>query len=328
MVIATNKNGNEIGVLHFRSADIDAAGDMNFEICVDAKKFDEETMRKDNRVFVPNTEFGGIIKRHITNTDDETITLAGRTWRGYLASKIVRPPTGDDYKIVTGDLHVITKDLIQECGLNDLFHVATECGVDISGYKISRYISLLDALTAIYSSEGRRLDISYMQSEGGVPGVVLLSAEPIVDYSEYIELSQDNRLSFVCETATDSINHLICLGKGELASRTVIDLFIQKDGSIGSQKYFGGLDEFEAIYENVNAEDDDLIEEGEEKLKELHAKNNRFSMNIDTLAIDANIGDSIGGRDYLSGTSMVKPIKNKIYKEENGIYQIEYKLEE
>ena len=328
MVIATDKNGNEIGFLDFQQADIDANEEMDFEICVSARKFDKKKMKKNNRIFVPETEFGGIIKRHITNTDNDTVTLAGRTWRGYLASKYVKPPAGSAYKIVNGDLHAVTRDLVEECGLSSLFSIEAESGVEINGYRVSRYASLLDVLTDMYYTTGRRIDISYRQGEEGNPGFVHLSSVPIKDFSETIEMSQDNKLNFVCETAEDSINHLICLGKGELESRVVIDLYVQQDGSIGRKKYFSDLDEFEEVYENVNAENDVLIQEGEKKLKELYEKNNYFSMNIDTLTFDANIGDIVGGRDYISNTKMAKPIKNKIYKEEYGTHKVEYKLEE
>ena len=44
-----------------------------------------------------DTEFGGIIGRKKINTIDSTISLFGRTWRGMLEKKIIRPPTGQDY---------------------------------------------------------------------------------------------------------------------------------------------------------------------------------------------------------------------------------------
>ena len=44
-------------------------------------------------------------------------------------------------------------------------------------------------------SVGYRLQIRYVQQERGQPGYVELSAVPIEDYSEKIELSQDSRLN-------------------------------------------------------------------------------------------------------------------------------------
>ena len=52
-----------------------------------------------------------------------------------------------------------------------------------------------------------------------------------------------------------------------------------------------------------------------------------FEMDVETLDIDVNIGDIVGGRDYLTGLYMAKPVERKIWRVENGVPTIEYKLE-
>ena len=52
-----------------------------------------------------------------------------------------------------------------------------------------------------------------------------------------------------------------------------------------------------------------------------------FSMDVASLDIDVEIGDIVGGRDYITGMYAAKPVETKIYHVENGIESIEYELE-
>ena len=52
-----------------------------------------------------------------------------------------------------------------------------------------------------------------------------------------------------------------------------------------------------------------------------------FSMDVETLGIEVEIGDYIGGRDYLTGLYMKKPVKGKIYKKIDSVYELEYEIE-
>ena len=53
-----------------------------------------------------------------------------------------------------------------------------------------------------------------------------------------------------------------------------------------------------------------------------------FGMDTSALDLDVSIGDIIGGRDYLTGTYMAKPVKNIIYTTDaKGNLQTEYQVE-
>ena len=171
-----------------------------------------------------------------------------------------------------------------------------------------------------------KLHIEYVQQERGQPGYVELSAVPIVDYSDEIELSQDSQLNFSFKNNRDGVNHLICLGKGELQERKVVDLYVQEDGSIGTTQYYAGIQEVAEVYEDTSSESAELQEKGTEKLQEL-MNSTTFSMDVETLGIDVEIGDIVGGRDYLTGLYAKKPIKEKIYKVTGGKESLEYEIE-
>ena len=50
-------------------------------------------------------------------------------------------------------------------------------------------------------------------------------------------------------------------------------------------------------------------------------------MDIASLGIDVDIGDIVGGRDYITGISAKKPLFEKIITTENGLTSIQYNLE-
>lgn len=306
--------------------DIAVGSDENdYEIKVRRDKWDDR-YRYGNVFYIKNTEFGGIIGRKMSNTSEDTISLFGRTWRGMLDKKIIRPPDGQDYKVVSGEMNAVLNTLVAE-QFDDYFVVSQEdTGVSVSNYKFDRYCTLLAGINKMLKSVGHRLQIRYIQQERGQPGYVELSAVPIVDYSERIELSQDSRLNFVFDETKNGVNHLVCLGKGELQERQVIDLYVQKDGSIGTTPYYTGIGEVTEVYENTSSESDDLEEKGREKLQEL-MNSTSFSMDVESLGIEVEVGDIVGGRDYVTGMYAAKPVAKKIYKVENGKTSIEYEIE-
>lgn len=325
-LILADQNLRDIKPVMDADIDIAVGADENdYEIGIRREQWDDR-YNYGNVFYIKNTEFGGIIGRKKINTAENTISLFGRTWRGKLGKKIIRPPAGQDYRKVSGELNTVLNELVTE-QFNDYFVVSQEdTGVVISDYQFDRYCTLLSGITKMLKSVEHRLKIRYIQQERGQPGYVELSAVPIVDYSERIELSQDSRLNFVFDEMRNGVNHLVCLGKGELQERQVIDLYIQKDGSIGTIPYYTGIDEVAEVYENTSSESDDLEEKGREKLQGL-MNSTSFSMDVESLGIEVEVGDIVGGRDYVTGMYAAKPVAKKIYKVENGKTSIEYEIE-
>ena len=146
----------------------------------------------------------------------------------------------------------------------------------------------------------------------------------MTDYSAEIEYSQDNKIDLTIRDNRRGINHLICLGTGELTERMVRHLYVQEDSSIGTEQYYAGLDERTAVYDYPNAEDEnELLESGKEELKEL-ASYQKLEMSVQDL--DLNIGDIVAGRDRVTGAYLRQPIINKVLKIKNGKESISYKV--
>lgn len=325
MVILATRD-REIGSRPLRDANcsFDANKDKTFSVQI-ARSYWTEDMTFGNLVYVPNTEFGGIIGNVLTSTALDYVELKGYTWRGRMDKKIIQPPPGQDYKRVSGELNTVLKELI-EPEFDGLYVVPTiDTGVTVSNYKFDRYCTLLDGVTKMLYSKGYRLDIRHRR-EQGTTGYISVCAVPIQDYSKEIELSKDSGLTYTMDDKRNGVNHLIVAGKGELQDRNVLHLYVHPDGSIKKTQYYKGLDEIAEVYENTSTETDQLESQSKDKLLELCSKKT-FGMDIDRLGLEVSIGDIVGGRDYLTGMYMAKPIENIIYEVTNRIESKIYELE-
>lgn len=320
-----DKDGRQIKAL--LNSDLDAElndGDRDFELTVPLDDWEEQIV-PGWRIFVENTEIGGILGEPTVSSTVDAVVFKGHTWRGRLARKIIVPPDGQDYYTVSGELNAVLKELI-EPRFGGVF-IVPEIDTRVSvKYQFERFDSLLDGCTKMLKTVGHRLRILYNMGEPNGTGWVEVSAVPIVDYSDEIELSQDSQLDFTLTDKQDGVNHLIVGGKGDMQDRNVFHLYVQEDGTIGSTKYYTGLDEIEYFYENTSTDTTDLEAKAAEKLQELmNAKT--FKMDVEQLGIDVEIGDIVGGRDYRTGMSMKKPVENIVFKITGGIVSKEYKLE-
>lgn len=324
MVILADKNLRELCAVRDANISVDLNGKQTFSIQI-ARSGWSRNMTFSSLIYILGTEYGGIIGEVLTDTTLDYVEMKGLSWRGRLAKKIIQPPAGADYKTVSGELHTVMKNLI-EPEFDGLFVVSQEdTGISVDNYKFDRYCTLLDGLTKMLKSKGRRLKLSF-QREQGEPGYLFIEAVPIMDYSSQIELSRDCQLNYTMDDKRDGVNHLIVTGKGELQDRNIFHLYVQENGSIGKTPYYIGLDEIAEVYENTSTETDELEEASRKKLQELMNKQT-FKMDVAALGIDVNIGDIVGGRDYLTGLYMARPVENIIYELINDVESKTYKLE-
>ena len=324
MVILANENLQELCAIKDANVTVDLNGDRTFSVQIARSNWRPE-LTFSSLIYIMGTEYGGIIGEVLTDTTLDYVELKGMSWRGRLAKKIIQPPTGSDYKTVSGELHTVMKSLI-EPEFDGLIVVSQEdTGVNVSNYQFDRYCTLYDGLVKMLKSKWYRLQLSFRR-EQGEPGYLFVEAVPIVDYSNRIELSRDCQLNYTMDDKRDGVNHLIVAGKGELQDRNVLHLYVQEDGSIGTQQYYTGLQEIAEIYENTSTETDELWSKSEERLQELMNKKT-FRMDVAKLGLDIGIGDIVGGRDYLTGMYMAKPVENIVYELIGDVESKTYKLE-
>lgn len=319
-VIIADKSGTEIREAVFYSYDIEIGHEENsFQIVILRGEY--ENIPKEGRIYIPGTEFGGLYRRLETNTEQDTISPGGYTWRGMMQKKVIIPPSGQDYATDKGELNRIIRTRVTAAFPGLFIGSEDDTGITVD-WQYDRYCTLEEGLRKMLKSKGYRLNIEYSQQEKAV----VVSAVPIVDYSQEIEMSSDMRLNYIMQAQGDGVNHLICLGMGELKDRDVYHLYINNNGRITTTQYYFGVDEVAEIFDYPGAEHSDLIQTGKERLEDV-MNHNYFQILVNS-EMDIAIGDIVGGRDYLSGMTMKAPIAGKIVRWSNGFRTIEYMLED
>ena len=212
-----------------------------------------------------------------------------------MTKKIIEPAAGQDYRTASGELNSIIKSLV-EPAMPGLFYASEEnTGVTVN-YQFERYCTMLDGLQAMLESIGYKLQIRYLQTQ--TSGFVEIGAVPVENYGDSIEISQDGRLSFTSQDYRRGVNHLICLGQGDLKDRIVVHLYAQPDGSVTQTPYYTGIDEIVEVYDYNNAEEEDLIENGTKQLKD-RMNYKKLTANANEMDdIDIDISDIISGDVY------------------------------
>lgn len=316
LILATS-NGQEECVLPY-DMDLDLGGTNDFQLTASYASWDER-IEIGKKIYIPDTEYGGIIKNISSATNTGNIFLKGYTWRGYLAKRIISPPSGQDYRTVSGELNTIIGTLVNIPGFTVS---AKNTGVYVN-YQFKRYVTLLEGLESMLQTVGYRLDIRYVQTQTG--GYVSVEAVKAGLYGDSVDYSQDSMIDFSSTDNQMGVNHLICLGKGELRDRTVIHLYVDANGDISTTQTIFGIDEIVATYDNGGAEAASLRESGIEKLKDLQSKKS-FDAAIKKVEMELFIGDTVTGQDYITGNKVTTPITQKIVKRSNGVISYEYKI--
>ena len=313
-LIYANSRGEDIGVIHDYDLDLAFGTDENdFELSVSR---DDHCCEAGYYIYIEGTEYGGVIDAITSDTAAEDVIYSGRTWHGILNSKILCPDAGENYLTVSGDANTIIATLLTRLGLTTLFRGASApAGVAINNYQFERYVAGYDGIRAMLKNANAKLLVTCKGN------FTELSAAPIVNYTQ--DGLDSDLLALAVKKTTNKVNHLICLGSGELANRTVVHLYADASGNISQTQTFTGTAEYTAVYDYSNAEDTaELIKGGTERLKEL--------LQQDDLTVDVNevddpydVGDIVGASDDVSGLTISVPVTKKIIRVQNGIISVD-----
>lgn len=314
-LIYTDQGRIELGVIQNFNVDFDTTGNMDFQLTVGIQN---NLLQGGFYWYIEGTEYGGRVDSYKVLTASNEIQYTGRNFRGILNTKVIEPPKGEDYKILSGTMSEVASTLISDARLGDLF-VVDECDVEVSKYKFNRYIKTYDGLNALCVAYG--LVPSFKVQDG----MVHIAFGKATDYSDENEYTQDD-LSFTITKTYANVNHLICLGQGDMKDRTVCHLYADADGNISETQSLFGQDEITEIYENTNAEDlAELKQEGITRLSELK---NKDSFEVTASNLDLKIGDIIGGIERVTNTYVAREIVNIIAKIDDYKVDLEYKVGE
>lgn len=318
-LIYTDENRDDVGVLKDYQFDL-AFGDSenNFLISV---PIDSHVCGEDYWLYIEGTEYGGIIDDIQVDTETKKVSYKGRTFHGIIESKVVCPDSGEDYYIIQNmDANAALAALITRLGLGALFSASSETsGITITRYQFWRYITGYAGIRKMLNSVGAKLHMEWHD------GQVILSAIPYVSYDED-ELDSDH-VNFTISQVFNPVNHMICLGRGELKDRMVIHLYCDENGNISQTPTFTGLDDRTAVldYPNVESEEE-LITEGASRLR---AEYNASTVDIrldDEFSFD--VGDVITVYEVVTGLRLTRSITKKIATINSDIFKCQYQVGE
>lgn len=286
------------------------SGENDFDLQVE-----DAALKAGSRIMIDGTEYGGIIDDTDVDVDGglSTVTWHGRDWHGVLASKIIEPDRNNDYLTLSGTIPVIMRTLVSRAGLQGLFTVTDESADHKTTCQFDRYVDLYSGLVKMLRASGLKLRL---RNDGDK---VAMSAMPVRTIGDSID---SDLIDFTVKQAAHPINHLICLGKGELKDRTVIHWYADANGTFSHTQTLKGLDERTATYELSNAEADELEDKGRQKFQELR---NASTIDVDIPdGIDADVGDLVTGRDNNTGLVVTAEISKKIVKVSGGVLTVTY----
>ena len=255
-------------------------------------------------VYMEGTEFGGIVDEigvEAKRPRRKRAVYRGRTWHGLLAGKIVCPDAGRTHYRIRGEANAALLALVHRVGLGDLFTASSAN----SGIALDHQVRFADAYTAALGAlraSGAKLAVSWDGDRA------VLSAAPAKDWSAADELDTD-RLGFDMAKCYRPVNHLVCVGEGELTDRAEVHFFADAEGNVSQTQTLFGVDERAAKYDYTNADAETLAEEGRKKLEELQ--------NEDTCDADVaegysyDVGDVVGAYDAETGIFVSAPVVGK-----------------
>lgn len=309
-MILANKALAEQGVIYTDySLDFDTTSTMDYKLT--AKRAIYDKLSAATYLYIPGTEYGGIIDHIAHSTSDDSVVASGRSFRGLLNSKIITPDSEQDYKVVSGNLADILDSILAENSLDYLYMIDPALTwITLSNYQIARYCSVLYLLNALESKTGLSL---YLTWSAKYRKVIITYRQPIDWTSKSLYVQTD-----ITTTKTShKVNHLICLGSGELKDRMRVDLYADTQGHISTVQSIIGADEYTQVHDYPNAKDvDDLKASGTAKLKELIADT---PLEVEVKDGAYAVGDIVGGYDDLMQIKTKATITNVVVNVEDGV---------
>ena len=274
-------------------------------------------------IYVDGSECGGVVDamEDQLTSGVSTLTYSGRTWHGVLANKILEPDRGKDYLTVSGTASTVIGSLISRVGLDGVFDAVdspTAGAQTIKSYRFDRYTDCYTGLRKMCAANGLKLRLAYTS------GQVNIWAEPVAHYGDSID---SDLIDFDATRTWRKPNHLIGLGKGDLAARVVVHWYADAKGNVSQSQSLKGVDEITQVYDYSNAETAELNQKTREKLQELQSEGDVKVTVRDDANVVFDVGDTVTARDNLTGITVNASITKKIVKVSGGVLSVDYEAD-
>lgn len=339
-LIYMNSSKEDVGVLLHYDLDLAFGSDENNFACTINTA--DHCCEEGYFLYIEGTEYGGVIDSVESDTERNEVTYSGRTWQGILGSKVILPLQSKDastssvtlktsdtsgslidkYLVISGDANKCIQYILERIGLGALVVASSgSSGATINQYQFSRYTDAYTGICEMLKSAGMKLKVEFSG------GMVILSAVALYDYSQDEEFDSDS-VGFRLKKNYKTVNHLVCLGSGELANRMVVHLYADADGNISQTQTLTDVDEYASVFDYPNAESEaELIKSGKDELKALWGQD-ELSVSFDPTEDIYGVGDIVGAYDNITKLSVSAEIIKKIVTIKNGQITISYEVGE
>ena len=263
-LIYADATAKDIGIIDSYNMDMAYGSDENnFILSIERSS---HCCDKGYYIYVEGEEYGGVVDAIEVDTEHDEIVYSGRTWHGILEGKVLSPPANEDFLIVSGEANEVIGELITLMGIDGLFEASSEDSeIEIHNFQFERYTYGYTGIKKMLKEAGAKLKLRWNE------GKVTLYAEYIADYSQDEEFD-DSQIDYTVKRNFRPVNHMICLGQGDLRDRAVIHIFTDENGGVQpysnlenpltdshyildeSNKIMTGIDEVIEIYDYPNAE--------------------------------------------------------------------------
>ncbi len=316
VIVYTDFDGDDAGLINDSDVDIEIGEENSLQIVTTPER---NYLSAGCKVYVPGTEYGGIIDAVQVDTKNAKLKYTGRTFRGILSSYIVCPASGNGYVNYTNvTLYYAFTALLTRFQLNLFVPESTDVMTETTVTVNFRYCTLLEALEQICALTGNVLKV---HTYNGYQ--VSIQAAPATDYSDTDEFDGSS-VKFTAEKVFNSPNHIIALGKGELSERMTVDLYADENGVISDEQTIFGLDQIDYKYENTEADTlAELITAATKKFRSLIAEKSMTVSVPDEFTFA--LGDLIQGKDFITGLTAKAEITSIIYSWSDDQVKIQYK---
>lgn len=307
-LIYTDEACTDRGVLRCASGDFSVGVENTWSLDVPLSC----PLREGCLVYVDGTELCGVVDDYETVTGSTVATVSGRTAQGVLSTNITCPPPGSDRLAVSGDANECIAAVLANVGLGLPFQVAGKpSGVRVD-HELDRFANAYEGITSMLAASGAKLSV---EASGGR---VTLGAEPMRNAIGY-----DGETSRVRVRRSRAVNHLVCLGSGELQDRAVVHLYADEQGRVGTTQRIFGLGHMAAVYDYNNADEQELRAEGEKKLAEMQSAD--AAQLEDAIEGAWDIGDVVGVRFGDDGEVVSEVVSEKIARVAGRSIAVEYR---
>lgn len=336
--IYTDSDGYDRGVLLYAEIEHEESADSNALTLTmslsNARKLFRvnESGRLEAYFFIYDDDdrtVGGLISR-IDNVDtaSQVISFGGYTFRGIMSTRIMLPyiygsiPDGWSLTYTGGSRADIAKDILDDAGLLKLAaddkNYYTVPGAGGSGTSITtsfeRYTTVMQALDLLYAGANCRVKCEWSPADRAIE----LSGE---EFQQYPNEYDGESVSMTARCDNMPLARLVCVGQGEGNARTIVNLYIQADGTVGESNSnyltLPARKRSVKVYNYTGADSaTQLKEDGKKMFNDILSAAEGVDLKIERM--DIKYGDTVGATESNTGFHIEQKVIRKTTSVEVG----------